>query len=156
MLRIKMAKAKIYALYGMRYALLIAVLSVALFGCGRKDGLSDKEKPKKLLMWLIGSESQAKVVQSIGAEFFKDKGVAFRCEAISWGDTHTKYLTSIAGDVVPDIGTMGLTWGTEFGNLGAMVDLSKQFPSDLKSIKEILCYIGMTLFLGLRQLGKKW
>ncbi|HAZ10328.1 MAG TPA: hypothetical protein DCY56_04405 [Candidatus Omnitrophica bacterium] len=113
---------------------LAAVMFFSLFGCGQKES---KERPRKLLMWLIGSESQAKVVQSIGAEFFKDKGVAFRCEAISWGDTHTKYLTSIAGDVVPDIGTMGLTWGTEFGNLGAMVDLSKQFPSDLKSIKEM-------------------
>jgi len=87
-------------------------------------------------MWLVGSESQAKAIQSIGVEFFRDKGVTFRCEAISWGDAHTKYLTCIAGGVIPDIGTMGLTWGTEFGSLGAMLDLAGEFPEDIKKIKE--------------------
>ncbi len=111
---------------------LIAAASITLFGCGHKES---KEGPRKLLMWLVGSESQAKAVQVIGEDFFKNKNVRFRCEAVSWGDAHTKYLTSIAGDVVPDIGTMGLTWGTEFGNLGAMVDLSKEFPQDLQRIK---------------------
>jgi len=87
-------------------------------------------------MWLVGSESQARVIQGIGDEFFKDKGVSFRCEAISWGDAHTKYLTSIAGGVIPDIGTMGLTWGTKFGSLGAMLDLAKEFPKDIKEVTE--------------------
>lgn len=109
-------------------------------GCGRKESSSQtkqiQQPPKELLMWLVGSESQAKVIQGLGNEFFKDKGVGFRCEAISWGDAHTKYLTSIAGEVMPDIGTMGLTWGTEFGSLGAMLDLAKEFPADIKIIKE--------------------
>jgi len=96
---------------------------------------AQKARPE-VLMWLVGSESQAKAVQELGNEFFKDKDTSFRCEAISWADAHTKYLTSIAGGVTPDIGTMGLTWGTEFGYLGAMVDLAKEFPQDIKTIKE--------------------
>lgn len=87
-------------------------------------------------MWLVGSESQSKVIQQIGNEFFQGKNINFRCEAISWGDAHTKYLISIAGGVIPDIGTMGLTWGTEFGSLGAMLDLAKAFPEDIKIIQE--------------------
>jgi len=110
-------------------------------GCGQKETTSsvaqEKESaPQELLMWLVGSESQAKIIQQLGNEFFQGKGVNFRCEAISWGDAHTKYLTSIAGGVIPDIGTMGLTWGTEFGFLGAMLDLAKAFPQDIKVIKE--------------------
>ncbi len=122
------------------FGIVMFVSCVSLAGCGQ-NGVSSQEegssgKPKEIFMWLVGSESQAKAIQAIGDEFFKDKGVAFRCEAISWGDVHTKYLTSIAGGVTPDIGTMGLTWGTEFGSLGAMLDLAKEFPEDIKKIKE--------------------
>lgn len=112
-------------------------------GCGQNQvAVSKASGPQKgspsqeLLMWLVGSERQAKVIQQLGNDFFKDKGITFRCEAISWGDAHTKYLTSIAGGAIPDIGTMGLTWGTEFGSLGAMVDLAKTFPQDITVIKE--------------------
>lgn len=101
-------------------------------GCGKKDAASGSGE---LIMWLVGSESQAKAIQRIGDEFFKDRNTSFSCEAISWGDAHTKYLTSIAGGVIPDIGTMGLTWSAEFGSLGAMADLSRDFPEETKEIK---------------------
>jgi len=125
-----------------KYILSLLCISalILISGCGQKElsGLKQKPagQPRELLMWLVGSESQAKEIQNIGNDFFKDKGISFRCEAISWGDAHTKYLTSIAGGVIPDIGTMGLTWGTEFGTLGAMLDLAKEFPEDIKIIKE--------------------
>lgn len=121
------------------FRLTVFVSCICLVGCGQKEAPSRQglvSQPKEISMWLVGSESQARTIQSIGDEFFKDKGISFRCEAISWGDAHTKYLTSIAGGVIPDIGTMGLTWGTEFGTLGAMLDLAKEFPEDVKKIKE--------------------
>ncbi|NQT00365.1 MAG: extracellular solute-binding protein [Candidatus Omnitrophica bacterium] len=125
------------------YFFCIAGLVLAA-GCGQKESSSQEpaQQSKKLLMWLVGSESQARVVQEIGSEFFAknnlldDKEVIFSCEAVSWGNAHTKYLTCIAANVIPDIGTMGLTWGTEFGNLGAMVDLAAEFPEDVQAIKE--------------------
>lgn len=104
--------------------------------CGKKQTLAAKTGAQEILMWLVGSESQAKAIQDLGNKFFQAQGLKFRCEAISWGDAHTKYLTSIAGEVVPDIGTMGLTWGTEFGFLGAMVDLAREYPQDIKLIKD--------------------
>lgn len=115
-------------------------LFIFMSGCAKHEepasGKAGQKESGELLMWLVGSESQARVIQGMGQEFFKGKGINFRCEAISWGDAHTKYLTSIAGGVTPDIGTMGLTWGTEFGTLGAMLDLAKDFPQDLRVIKE--------------------
>jgi len=92
-------------------------------------------REKEVVMWLVGSEEQALTINKIGEEFSKKTGVKVRCEAISWGEAHSKYLTSVVGGVAPDIGTMGLTWGTEFGNLGAMIDLEKEFPRDLEEIK---------------------
>lgn len=87
-------------------------------------------------MWLVGSEAQAQTINKLGEEFCQRYGIRVRCEAISWGEAHSKYLTSVAGEVAPDIGTMGLTWGTEFGSLGAMVDLRKAFPDDITRIQK--------------------
>lgn len=86
-------------------------------------------------MWLVGSEAQAKSINALAESFTKRTGIRVRCEAISWGEAHSKYLTAVAGGVEPDIGTMGLTWGIEFGRLGALVDLQEAFPQDLEAIR---------------------
>jgi len=109
-------------------AILISILVVT--GCGQK-------KPKdEIVMWLVGSEAQAQSINELTLEFKAETGITVRCEAISWGEARSKYLTSIAGGVPPDIGTMGLTWGVEFGELGAMVDLREVFGSEVVDIKE--------------------
>ncbi len=64
------------------------VFCISLFGCGQKETATlvtqEKESPpQELLMWLVGSESQAKIIQQLGNEFFQGKRVNFRCEAIS-------------------------------------------------------------------------
>jgi len=106
------------------------VLAVSNTGCGRSG-----EKENTVTMWLVGSEAQARLITELGKEFTKETGVKVSCQAISWGDAHSKYLTSIAGNVVPDIGTMGLTWGMEFGGLGALVDLRDEYPEDFNEIE---------------------
>jgi len=107
----------------------ISVLIIApLTGCG------NQQDSKEVVMWLVGSEAQAKDVNKLAEKFLEETGIKVRCEAISWGEAHSKYLTSIAGGVPPDIGTMGLTWGSEFGELGAMVDLRKAFPEDSEAL----------------------
>ena len=109
----------------------LGVLLVLTAGCG-----GSVEKEKELVMWLVGSETQALSVNEIARDFYNETGIKVRCEAISWGEAHSKYLTSIAGGVTPDIGTMGLTWGIEFGNLGAMIDLRENFLKDVNIMKE--------------------
>jgi len=111
--------------------IIILACTLIITGCGG----SGAPKEKELIMWLVGSETQSQSVNKIGKSFYEETGIKMRCEAISWGEAHSKYLTSIAGDVPPDIGMMGLTWGTEFGSLGAMLDLTKEFPEDIASIK---------------------
>lgn len=125
----------------MKRILVFALAGCILFsGCGNKNEANRKgdeaKKKREIVMWLIGSEGQALTIKELSEEFYIKTGVKVRCDAISWGDAHSKYLTSIAGGVAPDIGTMGLTWGTEFGSLGSMVDLKAAYPDEVQSMKE--------------------
>jgi len=113
-----------------------------IYGCGKKADDAGSGKAAEIMMWLIGSEGQAITIRSLAEDFLKKTGIKVNCEAISWGDAHSKYLTSIAGGVAPDIGTIGLTWGTEFGTLDAMVDLAAAYPEEIRAIKK-------TVFSGL-------
>ncbi|MFH1877650.1 MAG: extracellular solute-binding protein [Candidatus Omnitrophota bacterium] len=118
----------------MRKLLAVCLVVCAAFsfsGCG-----GGKTQKNQVVMWLVGSEAQAKTIISLGEKFTEETGIKVLCQAISWGDAHSKYLTSIAGEVSPDIGTMGLTWGMEFGKLGAMVDLKEAFPEDVNAIQK--------------------
>jgi len=110
--------------------LFLVFYAVACSGCG-----GGKAPGNELVMWLVGSEGQAKTINEISEKFTERTGVAVNCQAISWGDAHSKYLTSIAGEVTPDIGTMGLTWGMEFGSLGVMVDLREEFPEEVAGLE---------------------
>lgn len=110
----------------------MAILLVMSFsGCGQV-----MQEDDTITVWLVGSEGQARTVRRLGRKFEEKTGISVRCEALSWGDAHSKYLTSIAGGVSPDIGSMGLTWGMEFGELGALVDLKERFPEDVALLEE--------------------
>ncbi len=111
-----------------RASFLLGLALLVLHGCGRSTG-----DATELRMWLVGSEAQARTINTLAGPFTTRSGVRVRCEAISWGEARSKYLTAIAGGVEPDIGTMGLTWGAEFGRLGAMVDLKQVFPADAEA-----------------------
>lgn len=110
---------------------IILCCTLAVSGCGPK-----RTNSTELTMWLIGSEAQAQAINALAEPFMKQTGVRVRCEAISWGEAHSKYLTAVAGGVEPDIGTMGLTWGVEFGRLGALVDLQQAFVQDVAAIEQ--------------------
>jgi len=110
---------------------------LALSGCGKKaeQAAAGAKKEVEIIMWLIGSEGQAQTIKELAEDFYKTTSIKIKCDAISWGDAHSKYLTSIAGGVAPDIGTMGLTWGSEFGGIGSMVDLNAAHPEEVKEMQ---------------------
>ena len=112
-------------------AIFISVLIFSTAGCESRP----QQKKDQIVMWLVGSEAQSQIINELGREFAAKTGVEVLCQAISWGDAHSKYLTSIAGEVTPDIGTMGLTWGMEFGELGALIDLREAFPEDVAKLE---------------------
>ncbi|MDP3730505.1 MAG: extracellular solute-binding protein [Candidatus Omnitrophota bacterium] len=127
----------------MRKACILFLISCFIFtGCDKVAENKRAPDEIEIVMWLIGSEAQALTIKELAEEFYSQTKVKVKCDAISWGDAHSKYLTSIVGGVAPDIGTIGLTWGTEFGRLDSMVDLKKEYPHEVNSIKE-------TVFTGL-------
>lgn len=99
-------------------------------------GCAPKQPKDEVVMWLVGSEAQARSINELALRFTQETGIKVICEAVSWGEAHSKYLTSIAGNVPPDIGTMGFTWGAEFGEMGAMIDLKKEFPAEVERIEK--------------------
>ncbi len=110
---------------------LIGLVMVFVMAAFTMSGCGPKKVSNEITMWLVGAEAQAKTLNQLAEKFFTETGIKVRCQAISWGEAHSKYLTAIAGGVAPDIGTMGLTWAAEFGELGAMMDLKKEFPEDI-------------------------
>ena len=111
--------------------LTIAVMIFSMAGCG-----CEKREDNNLVVWHVGPESQARTIVEISREFTEKTGIKVSCQAVSWADAHSKYLISIAGNLTPDIGSMGLTWGMEFGELGAVVDIREAFPSDIKILEK--------------------
>ncbi|MBK8575777.1 MAG: extracellular solute-binding protein [Elusimicrobia bacterium] len=110
----------------------LALLAGFVVGC---SSTAAPEK-NKLLVWHVGSEEEAQIIQKLAEEkFTPTSGVEVRCESMAWAEAHSKYLTAMAGDVTPDVGTMGLTWGTEFGSKGQMTDLRKAYGADLEVLK---------------------
>ena len=110
--------------------LLIAVIFI-MPGCSR-----GKRENNTLVFWHVGPESQARTIVEISRAFTEKTGVKVSCQAISWADAHTKYLISIAGGLTPDIGSMGLTWGMEFGELGALIDIRSEFPEEVSGLEK--------------------
>ena len=103
---------------------------------GLLAGCHSSSSSMPLTMWLVGSETQARSVNRLSKVFTQRTGIRVQCEAISWNEAHSKYLTAVAGGVEPDIGAMGLTWGVEFGRLGALVDLREAFPEAVGQIRQ--------------------
>ncbi len=119
-----------------RKAVAIFILAIAVLlvpGCGR-----EKTREDHLVVWHVGPESQARTIVEISRKFTERTGITVSCKAIAWGNAHSKYLTSIAGGVSPDIGSMGLTWGMEFGELGALIDLREHFPQDVSELEKTI------------------
>jgi len=110
---------------------LAAVIAASVLGgcAGRSSERAE------LTMWLVGSEAQARTINQLAESFTQRTGIRVRCEAVAWGEAHSKYLTAVAGNVEPDIGTTGLTWGAEFGRLGALIDLREAYPEDVAAIQ---------------------
>jgi multiple sugar transport system substrate-binding protein len=112
------------------YIATLAAMVLCMAGC---EGQARKKN--ELVIWHVGPESQARTIIEISKAFTEKTGVTVACQAVSWGSAHSKYLTSIPGEVSPDIGSMGLTWGMEFGALGALLDLRAEYPEDVAELE---------------------
>lgn len=107
---------------------LFALLGMLLAACGGSGNGGSGSGPANVTVWAMGTEGDS--LKVLANDFMKqNSNIKVTVQAISWGDAHQKFLTSIAGNQTPDIAQMGTTWMAEFAKTGAL----DQTPSSINS-----------------------
>jgi multiple sugar transport system substrate-binding protein len=106
---------------------LLAAAALVLTGCGRTSE-STPEAAKsvntaaatgEINLWAMGEEGKALGDFVKGFET-ANPGITVKVTPLDWGVAHDKLVTSVAGNVAPDVSMMGTTWMGEFAKMGAL------------------------------------
>ena len=110
---------------------MIAVVALALTGCGRPGGgaslagggpseaISDDPIEGTITVWAMGAEGEA--LPDFVADFeAENPGVTVDVTPIPWDGAHDRIANAIAGGQTPDISMIGTTWVGEFAASGAL------------------------------------
>ena len=108
-----------------RYAVKAAALLALLCFC-RAQVLAGQQ----ITVWAMGAEG--KLIRQ-AADIFeaRNPGVKIVTQAIPWTGAHEKLVTSVIGDMSPDISQMGTTWMPEFRAMNALEPLNGYMSSSL-------------------------
>ena len=103
----------------------LAVAALALTGCGggtAPGGGGDRT----LTVWIMeGTNPDAQPFFSeLSTAFQQRTGATLDVQFVQWASAHDKFVTAIAGGTTPDVAEIGTTWVGEFGDAGALVDLT--------------------------------
>jgi multiple sugar transport system permease protein len=75
-----------------------------------------------ITVWAMGNEG--KLIRVMADEFEKENpGIKIVTQAIPWNGAHEKLITSVIGNVPPDVSQMGTTWMSEFYSMNALEPL---------------------------------
>ncbi|HNY11922.1 MAG TPA: extracellular solute-binding protein [Candidatus Wallbacteria bacterium] len=73
----------------------------------------------EITVWAMGSEG--KLIRAMADEFEKlNPEISVVTQAIPWNGAHEKLITSVIGNIPPDISQMGTTWMSEFHSMNAL------------------------------------
>ena len=91
---------------------------------------------KSIDFWAVtGSDDDVLMFKRIAANFKKKSGIDVHITPLSWGNFATKYFTSMAAGIPPDIGATNLGGPMDYGSVGGLVDLNKEFPKEIDELK---------------------
>lgn len=114
------------------------------------------ETPRELVVWAMGEEG--KKIQVLARRFeAENPGVTVRTQAVPWDAAYEKLLTSVVGNIPPDVCQLGTTWMAGFVKMGAL----DEFPMEdnrFPHLKESLFFPGSwntTLYEG-QSYGVPW
>ncbi len=90
-------------------------------GSGALDG-----KGKTLTVWIMeGTNKDATpFFEEVKTKFKAETGADLTVQMVPWAGAHDKFTTAIAGGTTPDVAEVGTTWTGEFGQAGALKDLT--------------------------------
>ena len=91
---------------------------------------------KTVNFWMVGTHDEVMVLEKLAEKFYQQTGITVQIQPIPWGNFQTKYLTAMASGEPPDAGTSYLSAGLEYGKVGGVIDLEKDFPDAVARLKE--------------------
>src|SRR5918997_1505075 len=104
----------------------LAVAALALTGCGGGGTAPGGGGDRTLTVWIMeGTNPDAQPFFSeLSTAFQQRTGATLDVQFVQWASAHDKFVTAIAGGTTPDVAEIGTTWVGEFGDAGALVDLT--------------------------------
>ncbi|GGK60468.1 sugar ABC transporter substrate-binding protein [Ornithinimicrobium pekingense] len=121
-----------------RLLALVAGASLVLTACGgdaTEDGGDGAEGTAggqgggdALTVWIMeGTNPDATpFFEEVSTAFEEQTGATLDVQFVPWASAHDQFTNAIAGGTGPDVAEVGTTWTPEFGDAGALMDLSDQ------------------------------
>jgi multiple sugar transport system permease protein len=111
------------------------------------------EREYDVLYWHLGIHDEHTVLQQTADDFYQKSGIRVKVQPIPWGNYQTKYLTAMASGDPPDAATTSLSGPMDYGKVGGLIDLEKNFPDAIARLKERIfsdmwptCYFNNRLY----------
>jgi len=105
-----------------KFAILILV-SLLLLICLERKGLAKREDGT-ITVWAMGAEGM-KIAEMARKFEQANPGIKVITQAIPWEAAHEKLITSVVGEIPPDVSQLGTTWMAEFQAMGALAPLDE-------------------------------
>jgi multiple sugar transport system substrate-binding protein len=105
-----------------KFAILILVILLLLV-CLDEKSLAKKEE-EAITIWAMGAEGM-KIAEMARKFEQANPGVKVITQAIPWEAAHEKLITSVVGEIPPDVSQLGTTWMAEFQAMGALAPLDE-------------------------------
>lgn len=103
--------------------LAVALLVLLVVACARPE-----PQRQVVRFWAMGYEGE--VVNRLIPEFERlHPDIDVQVQQLPWTAAHEKLLTAFAGDALPDVCALGITWVPEFAALGALTPIEPYLAS---------------------------
>lgn len=90
----------------------------------------------EIRFWAVtGSVDDAAMYRELAKRFQAKTGIRVQVTPLNWGNFATKYFTAMAAGLPPDIGQTNLGGPYDYGAVGGLVDLRKEFPAETAQLE---------------------
>ncbi|MCC5875418.1 MAG: extracellular solute-binding protein [Candidatus Sumerlaeia bacterium] len=118
-------------------ALWIALLLLSpLASANLLHASTTNEQPTgQITVWAMGDEAMR--LPMLARRFEQENpGTRIRVQAIPWNGAHQRLITSVAGNVTPDVAQLGTTWVPEFAAMDALLPLDEYLEASTLSLDQ--------------------
>lgn len=86
--------------------------------------------------WAVtGTITDVEMYRQIAEDFESKTGIHVEVTPLAWGSFASKYFTSMAAGLPPDVGATNLGGPYDYGRVGGLVDLASQFPDQIDELE---------------------